>query len=63
MDILPFCVRKEVQNLFHLGFSTQSEFCMSSDNKVIDFPSGCHGNHPYLTTKFRNIIKHPADKI
>ena len=58
-----FRLRKEVQNLFHAGFSTLSELCMPSDDKNIDSPSCCHENHPYLATKFRNIMKHPADKI
>ena len=56
MQILHFCLRKEVKDLFYAGFSTKSELCISSEDQDIDSLSCCHKNHFYLATKFRNIM-------
>ena len=40
-----------------------SELCMPSDDKDIDSPSCCHGNHPHPEIKFRKIMKHHEIKF
>ena len=38
--------------------ASQQNLCMPSEDQDIDSPSCCHGNHLYLATKFRNMVKH-----
>ena len=52
-----FWFEKRCQKIY-AGFPTESERCIPSEDYYIDSPSCCHGNHFYLETKFRNIMKH-----